>query len=85
MRIYVREPPMKTKHTELLAWLKTANDEEVAETGTTRAYLRMIAYGCKTASAEMAAGIERATSGATTRQALRPNDWRLIWPELAAA
>jgi len=76
---------MKTKHTELLAWLKTANDEEVAETGTTRAYLRMIAYGCKTASAEMAAGIERATSGATTRQALRPNDWRLIWPELAAA
>lgn len=76
---------MKTKHIELLAWLKTAVDAEIAETGTTRAYLRMIAYGCKTASAEMAAGIERATGGKTTRQALRPDDWRLIWPELAAA
>lgn len=76
---------MKTKHIELLAWLKTADDAAISDTGTTRAYLRMIAYGCKTASAEMAAGIERATAGAATRQALRPNDWRLIWPELAAA
>jgi DNA-binding transcriptional regulator YdaS (Cro superfamily) len=76
---------MKTKNTELLKWLKTADDKAVAETGTTRAYLRMIAYGYKTASAEMAAGIERASQGLVTRKALRPNDWRLIWPELAAA
>lgn len=27
--------------------------------------------------------IERATSGAVTRQDLRPNDWESIWPELA--
>ena len=27
--------------------------------------------------------IERITSGAVTRQDLRPNDWREIWPELA--
>jgi len=30
-----------------------------------------------------AAAIERATNGAVTRQDLRPNDWWLIWPELA--
>ena len=27
--------------------------------------------------------IERATNGAVTRQDLRPDDWREIWPELA--
>lgn len=27
--------------------------------------------------------IERATNGSVTRQALRPDDWHLIWPELA--
>lgn len=27
--------------------------------------------------------IERRTSGAVTRRDLRPNDWHLIWPELA--
>ena len=27
--------------------------------------------------------IEQKTGGAVTRQELRPDDWRLIWPELA--
>jgi|GEM_PF-539221 len=27
--------------------------------------------------------IERATNGAVTRRDLRPQDWHLIWPELA--
>jgi DNA-binding transcriptional regulator YdaS (Cro superfamily) len=27
--------------------------------------------------------IERATDGAVTRRDLRPDDWHLIWPELA--
>lgn len=27
--------------------------------------------------------IERATKGAVTRQMLRPDDWKAIWPELA--
>ncbi|MGF7240667.1 MULTISPECIES: hypothetical protein [unclassified Pseudomonas] len=76
---------MRTKHPALLEWLKTADDDAVATTQTTRGYLRMIGYGHKTASAEMAAGIERATAGAVTRKALRPNDWNLIWPELALA
>ena len=29
--------------------------------------------------------IERATGGAVTRRDLRPDDWHLIWPEMAAA
>lgn len=29
--------------------------------------------------------IERATSGVVTRRDLRPDDWHLIWPELAQA
>ncbi|MBW8072895.1 MAG: hypothetical protein GJU77_04315 [Ferrovum sp.] len=27
--------------------------------------------------------IERATEGAVTRRDLRPDDWHMIWPELA--
>lgn len=76
---------MRTRHPALLEWLKTADEVAVATTQTTRGYLRMIGYGYKTASAEMAAGIERATAGAVTRKALRPKDWILIWPELAVA
>ncbi|WP_176507123.1 MULTISPECIES: transcriptional regulator [Pseudomonas] len=74
---------MKMKLQPLLAWLKTADDNGVSETGTTRAYLRLIGYGQKTASAGMAVGIERATSGSVTRQMLRPDDWHRLWPELA--
>ena len=33
---------------------------------------------------ERCAAIERATNGAVTRRDLRPSDWSLIWPELAA-
>lgn len=29
--------------------------------------------------------IEKATNGAVTRRDLRPDDWHLIWPELAQA
>ena len=31
---------------------------------------------------EHCASIEKATQGAVTRKQLRPNDWKLIWPEL---
>jgi DNA-binding transcriptional regulator YdaS (Cro superfamily) len=76
---------MRTKHPSLLAWLKAATDTDVARTGTTRAYLRLIAYGHKIASAEIAARTESATKGSVTRKELRPEDWRQIWPELSAA
>lgn len=76
---------MRTKHTPLLEWLKTASDEVVERTGTTRGYLKQIAYGNKQASASVASSLERETCGLLTRKSLRPNDWTVIWPELASA
>jgi DNA-binding transcriptional regulator YdaS (Cro superfamily) len=32
---------------------------------------------------ERCPAIERATGGAVTRRDLRPDDWHVIWPELA--
>lgn len=76
---------MRTKNPQLLEWLKTATDAAIERTGTTRAYLRLIAYGHKTASAEIAVRTESATQGQVTRKDLRPSDWAQLWPELAAA
>lgn len=76
---------MGKRHTNLLDWVKAASDEEVKATGTSRGYLRQIGYGNKTASAETAARVEAATNRLITRQQLRPNDWMVVWPELAVA
>ncbi|MFD2298382.1 helix-turn-helix domain-containing protein [Paracidovorax citrulli] len=38
-----------------------------------------------TPDAAYCVAIERATSGAVSRRDLRPDDWHLIWPELAAS
>lgn len=73
---------MKTRIDSLLRWLKQASDQQIADTGTTRAYLRLIGYGHKTASVETAALVERASEGEATRKQLRPTDWHLMWPEL---
>lgn len=73
---------MRTKITKLLDWLKTADDEAVERTGTTRGYLRQIAYGNKTATPQTAVALEQL--GVATRIELRPDDWRSIWPELDA-
>ena len=76
---------MRTKHAQLLEWLKTASDEAIERTGTSRGYLKQIAYGNKQASASVASSLERETCGLLTRKSLRPNDWTVIWPELASA
>ncbi len=73
---------MKTRHEGLLNWLRSASDDQVSSTGTTRAYLKQIAYGHKTASPEIAVRVEAASAGATSRKSLRPNDWHVLWPEL---
>lgn len=73
----------KRRNAQLLNWIKTATDTQVNSAGASRSYLRLIAYGHKHPSPSVAAGIERATEGAVTRQQLRPDDWPLIWPELA--
>lgn len=74
---------MKIRHDDLLSWLRTASEEQISATGTTRAYLKQIAYGHKPASPEIAVRIEVATRGVATRKMLRPHDWGVLWPELA--
>lgn len=69
----------------LLKWLKSATKEQVETTRTTRGYLLQVGYGHKKASAELAARLESVTGGVVTRKQLRPDDWAVIWPELAAA
>ena len=76
---------MRTKHIELLEWLKSADEIDISKTGTTHGHLRQIAYGNRQASAEVAARLEAVTEGRVTRKQLRPEDWAVIWPELAAA
>lgn len=75
---------MRIKNTQMLDWIRSASDEAIARTGTTRGYLKQIAYGNKQASAMVAANLERETQGLITRQSLRPDDWQAIWPELSA-
>ncbi|PSJ23595.1 hypothetical protein CVH10_01685 [Halomonas sp. ND22Bw] len=73
---------MKIRHEGLLRWIRSASDKQVSTTGTTRAYLKQIAYGHKPASPEIAVRVEVASDGAATRKSLRPNDWHVLWPEL---
>lgn len=67
---------------KLLNWIKQAPDSQIEETGTTRAYLKQIAYGYKPANPLVSARLENVTNGLVTRPELRPNDWSEIWPEL---
>lgn len=60
---------MRTKHTKLLEWLKTASDADVEKTGTSRGYLKQIAYGNKQASAMLASSLERVSNGLLIRAA----------------
>ncbi|MBB3142218.1 hypothetical protein [Halomonas organivorans] len=76
---------MKTRHEGLLCWLRNASDKQVSATGTTRAYLKQIAYGHKPASPEIAVRVEVASYGAATRKSLRPDDWHVLWPELLSS
>jgi DNA-binding transcriptional regulator YdaS (Cro superfamily) len=39
--------------------------------------------GARPVPIERCVAIEQATGGAVTRRDLRPDDWHLIWPELA--
>jgi DNA-binding transcriptional regulator YdaS (Cro superfamily) len=69
---------------EHLKSLTRAEREAIAtKSGTSLGHLVNVSYGYKPCSPELASGVERATRGAVTRQELRPDDWRDIWPELA--
>ena len=52
--------------------------------GVSPSYLSQMASGKSPISPKRAAEIESATNKAVTRQELLPDDWKIIWPELAA-
>ena len=54
-----------------------------AKLGVTPAFVSHWRTGFRPIPVERCAAIEQATNGAVTRKDLRPNDWHLIWPELA--
>jgi DNA-binding transcriptional regulator YdaS (Cro superfamily) len=51
--------------------------------GVSLSFLSQMASGTAAISPARCVAIEQATGGAVTRRDLRPDDWRLIWPELA--
>ena len=52
--------------------------------GVPSSFVSAMADGRKPVPVVHGAAIEAFTGGAVTRQQLFPNDWRRIWPELAA-
>jgi DNA-binding transcriptional regulator YdaS (Cro superfamily) len=72
---------------KLLAYLKTISKDDQASfagrCGTSVGYIRKACSRKQRIGAEICVAIEQATEGAVTRRDLRPDDWFLIWPELA--
>ena len=56
-----------------------------ARLGVSPSYLSQMAKGQSPISPERCVEIEHATGGVVTRQHLKPDGWRRIWPELIPA
>ena len=73
--------------TNLKAYLATRDrsvSAQLAETlGISASLLCQMASGRAQISPARCVAIENATGGAVTRQRMRPDDWHMIWPELA--
>lgn len=73
--------------TNLKAYLATRDrsvSAQLAETlGISASFLYQMASGHAQISPARCVAIENATGGAVTRQRMRPDDWHMIWPELA--
>lgn len=70
----------------LSAYLKNNSRKELAvKLGVSSARLSHLCSGFRKPSPQLAISIEKATDGQVTRKDLRPNDWKDIWPELAAS
>lgn len=54
-----------------------------ASIGVSLSYLSQLASGAASVSPARCVEIEQITNGAVSRRELRPDDWRLIWPELS--
>lgn len=74
-------------HMKFKDWVKKKHGRNVLlarALGVTPPVVSDWVNGKKGVPLERCVQIEVATEGAVNRQALRPDDWHLIWPELAA-
>ena len=62
---------------------RAARDAFAASCGTSPGHLRNVAYGYRRCGAELAALVELHSQGQVTRRELCPDNWQLVWPELA--
>lgn len=75
---------------ELRKYLKSLGKIEereayAARAGTTLGYLRKaMSIGQRKLTPKTCVLLEKESGGMVTRQNLRPDDWKDIWPELAA-
>lgn len=71
----------------LKSWLSSERGRSLGlakHLGVVPSFVNKMAAGEKPVPVEHGAPIEAFTGGAVTRQQMFPNDWRRIWPELAA-
>lgn len=73
---------MNLKH-YLSSLKRGASSRLASELGISVSYMSQMASGKSAISASRCISIEQATKGAVTRRDLRPDDWDVIWPELA--
>ena len=66
-----------------LALPTTKKSDFARRLGVTPSVVYQWGVGLRPTPLEYCAAIERVTDGAVTRKDLRPDDWHLIWPELA--
>ena len=62
---------------------RAARDAFAASCETSPGHLRNVAYGYRRCGPELAAMVELHSQGQVTRRELCPDNWRLVWPELA--
>lgn len=69
---------------KLTDYLKTNSNADLARAlGCPAALVSQWKLGVRPVPLERCTAIEKATRGAVSRRDLRPEDWHLIWPELA--
>lgn len=70
------------KLTEYLSGGRGRMSALAASIEVSTAFVSLMASGKRKVPPAMAVQIEQATEGAVTRKDLRPDDWRVLWPEL---
>lgn len=75
--------PLISRHSDKARMPMPAKHSTMASCETSPGHLRNVAYGYRRCSPELAALVEFHSQGQVTRRELCPDNWRIVWPELA--